>query len=116
MTQEPSAGFPERIEEMLAQSEKQMMAMQDQIAELVDRHWKAQQKTITDMSEQQQRSAKLPDQWEAQRKAITDQIERQWKARQKAISDMLERQWDAQKKVIEEAQNRLGGMFRPKPE
>jgi hypothetical protein len=49
------------------------------------------------------------------RKSITDQIEQQWTARQKAISDMLERQWDVQKKVIEEAQNRLGGMFRPDP-
>ncbi len=29
---------------------------------------------------------------------------------------MLEQQWDAQKKAIEEAQNRLGGMFRSKPE
>jgi hypothetical protein len=42
-------------------------------------------------------------------------VEEQWDAQQKAVADLLERQRNAQKKAVEEAQNLIGGMFRPKP-
>ena len=84
-------------------------------ADLIEQQWKAQQKAIADLIEQQ-RNGKIADQWEAQRKAITDRVEQQWNAQLKAITDLAERQWDAQKKAIEDAQNAIGGVFRPKPE
>jgi hypothetical protein len=112
MAEESSAGFTDRIKEMLAQSEQRLTAMQDEIAELVEQYWQAQLKTVTDMWEQQQQSAKFAEHWEARQKAIADQIEERWKTQQKAITDMLEQRWNAQKKAIED----IGGMFRRKPE
>jgi predicted nucleic acid-binding Zn-ribbon protein len=88
MAEESSAGFSEQFKELVTQNEQRMKAIQEQIA----------------------------DQWEAQRKAITDQVEQQWNAQLKAITDLAERQWDAQKKAIQDAQNAIGGVFRPKPE
>ena len=118
MAEESSAGFSEQFKELVTQNEQRMKAIQEQIAgqsDLIEQQWKAQQKAIADLIEQQ-RSGKIADQWEAQRKAITDQVEQQWNAQLKAITDLAERQWDAQKKAIEDAQNAIGGVFRPKPE
>jgi len=126
MAEESSAGFSEQFKELVTQNEQRMKAIQEQIAgqwesqrkaiaDLIEQQWKAQQKAIADLIEQQ-RNGKIADQWEAQRKAITDRVEQQWNAQLKAITDLAERQWDAQKKAIEDAQNAIGGVFRPKPE
>ena len=111
MAEESSAGFSEQFKELVTQNEQRMKAIQEQIAG----QWESQRKAIADLIEQQ-RSGKIADHWEAQRKAITDQVEQQWNAQLKAITDLAERQWDAQKKAIEDAQNAIGGVFRPKPE
>jgi hypothetical protein len=107
--QQPAPAIQEQIG---GQWESQRKAITD----LIEQQRKAQQKAITDLIEQQRRSGKLAEHWEAQRKALTDQVEQQWNAQLKAITDLAERQWDAQKKAIEDAQNAIGGVFRPKPE
>ena len=111
MAEESSAGFSEQFKELVTQNEQRMKAIQEQIVG----QWESQRKSIADLIEQQ-RNGKIADQWEAQRKAITDRVEQQWNAQLKAITDLAERQWDAQKKAIEDAQNAIGGVFRPKPE
>ena len=58
----------------------------------------------------------LVTEFENRTKAIRDQIADQWEAQRKAVADLVEQQRNAQKKAIEEAQNLVGGMFRPKSE
>jgi hypothetical protein len=87
MAKESSAGISEQLKDLLAQSENQMKAIRDQIAE----------------------------QWDAKRKAVTDLVDQQWDAQKKAVADLLEQQRKAQKKAVEEVQNAIGRMGRPKP-
>ncbi len=64
MAKESSAGISEQLKDLLAQSENQMKAIRDQIAE----------------------------QWDAKRKAVTDLVDQQWDAQKKAVADLLEQQ------------------------
>ena len=65
----------------------------------------------------------MEQQWNAQKKAVEDLLEQQrnpeiaawWDAQRKAVADFFEQHWNAQKRAVEEAQNAIGGMFRPKP-
>ncbi|WP_231987375.1 hypothetical protein [Mycobacterium sp. 852014-50255_SCH5639931] len=128
MTEEPSTGFTEKVNELMAQSEKRMLAIQDQItkqwetqqkaiADRIEQQFEAQRQSVAKLFEQQQQlGAKIADDFETRRKALADRLEQQWEDRRKAITDMLERQWEAQKKALDDAQTRLGGMFRDKPE
>ena len=111
MTEQP--GLPDQFKELVAENEKRMKAIQDQIANQLE----AQRKAVADLVEsqqkafaeflEQQRGVKIADHWEAQRKAISEQIEHQ----RKAFTDLVERQWTAQKKAIEDAQHAIGGIF-----
>ena len=56
------------------------------------------------------------------RKLVEDQLRQAnpeiaewWDAQRKAVADFFEQHWNAQKRAVEEAQNAIGGMFRPKP-
>jgi hypothetical protein len=127
MAEESDEGLSEQIKKLVTQNEKQMKAIQDQIAnqwevhqkaigDLIEQQRKAQQAIADLLEREQKRGVKMADEWEARRKAIADQIEHQWNARRKAMTDLAERQWNAQKKAFEDAQNAIGRMFRRKPE
>jgi hypothetical protein len=54
MAKESSAGISEQLKDLLAQSENQMKAIRDQIAE----QWDAQKKAVADLLEQQRKAQK----------------------------------------------------------
>jgi len=64
MAEESSEDFAERIKNLMEHSEAQLSAIQEQFAERIEQHWKAQQQAVADLIEQQrQRSAKFADDW-----------------------------------------------------
>jgi hypothetical protein len=63
----------------------------------------------------EQANPQIAEWWDAQRKAVADLVDEHWDAQRKAVADFFEQHWNAQKKAVEEAQNAIGGTFRPKP-
>jgi hypothetical protein len=113
MAEESGEDFAERIKKLLAQSEAQLSAIQEEFAERIEQHWKAQQQAVADLIEQQrQRGAKFADELDARRQQITDQIEEQWAARRAWATDLIDRQSSAAK----DAYSRLMERFKSKPE
>ncbi|MDA4109720.1 hypothetical protein [Mycolicibacterium holsaticum] len=128
MADDPTKKLDDYLAEFLAEGEKRMSAIQDQITtqfdaqsraitERFDEHWKAVQKAFADASDQakaaQQGTAndQLKMEFDNHRRVI----EERWAAQQKAALEAIEQHRIAYKKAFDNIRNSVGGIVLSDP-